>query len=154
VWLIDLRRGGSTRFTFDASAERDPVWSPDGTQIIFESDRGGSSNLYIKPSNGTGADQLLLELRSASNLLPYSWSVDGQFLLYSENNPKTQRDLWMIPIHDGAKPIAGCETCRDDAEIPFDNILDRVTGCNPRVTDENAGASVMRDDFHAAPASH
>jgi hypothetical protein len=31
--------------------------------------------------------------------------------------------------------IAGCEACSDDAEIPFDNILDRVTGCDPSVTD-------------------
>jgi hypothetical protein len=31
--------------------------------------------------------------------------------------------------------IAGCEGCSEDAEIPFDNILDRITGCNPSVTD-------------------
>jgi hypothetical protein len=31
--------------------------------------------------------------------------------------------------------IAGCEACSDDAEIPFDNILDRLTGSDPSVTD-------------------
>jgi hypothetical protein len=31
--------------------------------------------------------------------------------------------------------IESCEHCNPDAEIPFDNILDRVTGCNPSVTD-------------------
>jgi len=31
--------------------------------------------------------------------------------------------------------IAGCEACSEDAEIPFDNILDRLTGCDPSVTD-------------------
>jgi hypothetical protein len=31
--------------------------------------------------------------------------------------------------------IVGCETCSEDAEIPFDNILDRVMGSDPSVTD-------------------
>jgi hypothetical protein len=31
--------------------------------------------------------------------------------------------------------IAGCERCSADAEIPFDNILDRLTGSDPSVTD-------------------
>jgi hypothetical protein len=31
--------------------------------------------------------------------------------------------------------IAGCENCGEDAEIPFDNILDRLTGSDPSVTD-------------------
>src|SRR5262245_10610466 len=31
--------------------------------------------------------------------------------------------------------IEVCEGCDSDAEIPFDNILDRVTGCDPIVTE-------------------
>ena len=31
--------------------------------------------------------------------------------------------------------IAGCEVCGGDAGIPFDNILDRLTGSDPSVTD-------------------
>jgi hypothetical protein len=31
--------------------------------------------------------------------------------------------------------IAGCEACREDAELPFENILDRLTGSDPTVTD-------------------
>ena len=31
--------------------------------------------------------------------------------------------------------IAGSEACSEDAEIPFDNILDRLTGSDPSVTD-------------------
>jgi hypothetical protein len=57
-------------------------------------------------------------------------------------------------LQKAQRMIAACEACSEDAEIPFDNILDCVTGSDPSVTDENAGASVMRDDFHAAPASH
>ena len=31
--------------------------------------------------------------------------------------------------------IAGCEASSEDAEFPFDNILDRLTGSDPSVTD-------------------
>ena len=31
--------------------------------------------------------------------------------------------------------ITGCEACSENAEIPFDNILDRLTGSDPSVTD-------------------
>ena len=31
--------------------------------------------------------------------------------------------------------IAGCEACSEDAELPFENILDRLTGSDPSVTD-------------------
>jgi len=31
--------------------------------------------------------------------------------------------------------IESCEGCNPDAEIPFDTILDRVTGSDPSVTD-------------------
>jgi hypothetical protein len=31
--------------------------------------------------------------------------------------------------------IAGCEACSEDAETRFDNILDRLTGSDPSVTD-------------------
>ncbi len=31
--------------------------------------------------------------------------------------------------------LIGCEGCTDEAEIPFDALLDRVTGRDPRTTD-------------------
>jgi hypothetical protein len=31
--------------------------------------------------------------------------------------------------------ITACEACTEDAELPFDNILDRLTGSDPSVTD-------------------
>jgi hypothetical protein len=38
-------------------------------------------------------------------------------------------------LQKAQRMIAGCEACSDDAEIPFDNILDRITGSDPSVTD-------------------
>ena len=40
------------------------------------------------------------------------------------------------PLHEAERLIESCEHCNPEgAEIPFDNILDRVTGSDPSVTD-------------------
>src|SRR6476469_6830268 len=38
-------------------------------------------------------------------------------------------------LQKAQRMIAGCEACSEDAEIPFDNILDRLAGSDPSVTD-------------------
>ena len=89
IWLMDLAGRGSTRFTFDAAADAFPLWSPDGSQVVFSSARAGSPNLYLKPSNGPpGSERLLLEKAPA---VPNDWSRDGRFLLYMVVDPAASR---------------------------------------------------------------
>jgi Tol biopolymer transport system component/predicted Ser/Thr protein kinase len=81
IWLIDLERGGSGRFTFDPSDDMNPAWSPDGSRIAFSSDRKGTRDIYLKSSNGAGEEELLLE--SGLNKSVLDWSADGRTLAYS-----------------------------------------------------------------------
>jgi serine/threonine protein kinase/Tol biopolymer transport system component len=96
IWLMDLVRGGMTRFTFDVAIDTFPVWSPDGMRIAFASNRKGATNLYVKPSSGAGAEQPLLETPNAKG--PVDWSKDGRFLLYVEADAKSGLDLWALTI--------------------------------------------------------
>jgi serine/threonine protein kinase len=80
IWITDLARGVSTRFTFDSGVDRFPVWSPDGKRIIFDSNRDGTQELYEKLSNGGGDAKLLFKFRDG--ILPVAWSGDGRFLLF------------------------------------------------------------------------
>jgi hypothetical protein len=60
VWLVELARGVMLRFTFDPGNDLYPVWSPDGSRVMFSSDRqGGVFNLYQKLANGAGDDELM-----------------------------------------------------------------------------------------------
>jgi Tol biopolymer transport system component len=118
VWLMDLVRGGVTRFTFDSTNDGRPVWSPDGMQIAFDSTKKGVENLYRKLSNGAGAEELLLE--TANNKFPQDWSKDGRFLLYGEADLKSGRNLWVLPITgNDRKPIAIVNTPFDELNGQF-----------------------------------
>jgi serine/threonine protein kinase/Tol biopolymer transport system component len=104
LWLIDLARGTSSRFTFGPADDFSAVWSPDGSRIVFASNRTGVFTLYQKPVSGTGNEELLLP--SGHDNIPTDWSVDGRFLLYEDRHPKTQADLWVLPMRGEAKPSA------------------------------------------------
>jgi Tol biopolymer transport system component len=102
IWLYEFARGVSTRFTFAPSIERSPVWSPDGKRIVFASNRGGHFDLYQKNANGAGEDELLL--KSDQDKFPTSWSRDGRYLLFVSIDPKTNQDLWALPMDGDRKP--------------------------------------------------
>jgi Tol biopolymer transport system component len=93
------------------------VWSPDGSRIAFWSNRRGHSDLYEKPANGTGSEELLLE--SNVDKYPTSWSPDGQFLLYHAVDPKSQRDLWILPLSGDRKPFPFLQTEFNEREGKF-----------------------------------
>jgi len=103
IWIMDLLRGNSTRFTFDPRNDSLPHWSPDGNMIAFGSERGGAANLYQKPSSGAGNEEVLLQ--SGANKRPLDWSSDGRYVIYSNDGAQTARDLWVSPLFGDRKPF-------------------------------------------------
>jgi len=94
-----------TRFTFDPAADGYPVWSRDGSQIAFESQRTGNWDIYVKPSNGAGVEQPLLT--APGSQWPMDFSGDGTFLLYYAGS--NEGDLLALPLSGNerkAVPVA------------------------------------------------
>jgi hypothetical protein len=117
IWTLDLSRGGSRRFTFDAAAESDPVWSPDGSRVIFSSNRDGPYNLYQKLSSGAKDEEALL--KSSEAKYATSWSRDGRFLLYTVVSPRTKHDIWVLPMQGDGNPVPFLVTPFDEAQAHF-----------------------------------
>jgi eukaryotic-like serine/threonine-protein kinase len=117
VWLYDVARGLRIRFTVDPADERNLTWSPDGSRIVFASNRKGHFDLYQKASSGVGSDELLLE--SELDKYPMSWSPDGRFLLYLGVDPKTKLDLWVLPLGGDRKPFPFLQTEFNEANGQF-----------------------------------
>src|SRR5262249_14004141 len=96
LWLLEITRGVLTRFTSNEAVDMYPVWSFDGSRIVFSSNRKGSIDLYEKSSTGEGAEELLLaspQLKVATD-----WSRDGRFLLYRSLDPNLSYDIWALPM--------------------------------------------------------
>ncbi|HET7746547.1 MAG TPA: hypothetical protein VFM29_04545, partial [Vicinamibacteria bacterium] len=102
VWVRDLQRGTTTRFTFDKAADGVPVWTPDGRSIIFASDRAGPMDLYIKNAAGTGEERLLYG--DKDDKFPTHVSPDGRYLVYMAQGTGTGLDIRVLPLTGEPKP--------------------------------------------------
>ncbi len=103
VWLYDLDRETGSRFSFHASDDGFPIWSPEGGRIVFASRRNGPSSLFEKASGGAGIDSPLLSAEAST--YPTDWSPDGRQILFAKWDPKTKWDLWMLPLSGARKPV-------------------------------------------------
>ena len=111
IYILDVARGTSTRFTFDPARDDAPVWSPDGKNIVFASNRTGQWKLYIKPADGSGEERPLGDQAGA----PESWSKDGHFLFFTKTGEKTGNDLWVL-----SNPLPGSGRAPQDSRpSPF-----------------------------------
>jgi serine/threonine-protein kinase len=94
LWIHDLHRGTRSRLTpADDISNMLPLWSADGTQVIFASNRGGDWDIYAQPADGSRSAEVIL--KRPSDQFPLSLLDDGT-LLYLEIDPKTGRDLWIL----------------------------------------------------------
>jgi serine/threonine protein kinase len=96
IWLLSLSSGTFSRFTFGPKAQIRPVWSPDGSRIVFSSNRSGPYDLYQKASNGAANEEPLLS--SPSGKFPLDWSADGRYLIYEKNDANKRTALWVLQM--------------------------------------------------------
>jgi eukaryotic-like serine/threonine-protein kinase len=112
VWINDLRKGTSTRFTFDPSEETDGIWSHDGTKLAYRTVANGAG-VQVKNANGMVPPKDLVILARSDlrlknffgegvfDMIPNSWSRDDRVLLCSIQNIAAASTLALIPASGG-----------------------------------------------------
>jgi len=104
LWLYDESGGNDDRFTFNPANDLSPVWSPDGSSIVWASNRTVVHNLYWKAASGAGEETLLL--KSDHDIRPTDWSRDGRFIIYRQTDPETRLDVCVLPEPGSGKEKA------------------------------------------------
>jgi len=105
VWLFDLRREAWTRLTTEGQNGA-AVWSPDGRQIFFASNRNGPINVFVVASDGSQpARQLTHDQKAWTS--PLAMSPDGRSLLAFHSQRGGASDLYVVDPSrlDAARPF-------------------------------------------------
>jgi len=105
LWLADLSRGSASPLSSGPGRNDGPVWSPDGTRVVFSADREGPENLFIKTVADAAPEQPFFR-SDAPFKGPTDWSPDGQWIVVTELDPVTAQNVWLLPAAGGAlKPF-------------------------------------------------
>ena len=101
VWLLSTNGAGNSRFTFEPVEQVTGVWSRDGTTLAYRAVFKGGATLFAKRASGLEREKPLLQSQVKDDLLPNSWSADGQQILCEDQAP-THSYLALLPAAGGA----------------------------------------------------
>src|SRR5262249_16721739 len=84
IWVYDLDETKAIQRLTRKGRNRYPVWSADGLQIAFQSDRQGDRGIFLQRADGVGEAERLTTAPQDGAHIPESWSRDGKHLLFTE----------------------------------------------------------------------
>jgi len=97
IFTIGTEKGDYRNLTQSPGAhERDPVWSPDGSQLAWFSDASGEDQLMMGEAAGTTKPRAVA-LPSPAHFSDLAWSPDGKQILMEDNHC----NLWLLEAASG-----------------------------------------------------
>ena len=121
IWVWDFVGETLSRLTFDGQ-DQNGLWTPDGQAVLFASNREGSSGIYRKAADGTGATERLAE--SESRLDPSAVTPDGRGLVAGAAVADREMDLILVSL-DGdptVETMVGTEFTERNAALSPDGV--------------------------------
>jgi len=100
LYLVDLARQGARLISSGRGRNEAPVWSPDGADVAFASDRDGPQNFFVKHVADASPERPLYQ-SPALFKKPDAWSRDGR-IVFSELGPDKTWDVWLLPVSGSA----------------------------------------------------
>jgi Tol biopolymer transport system component len=103
MWLIDLQRASASLLASGGGRNDTPVWSADGTRVLFASDREGPQNFYVKNLvDGTPERPIYQSDVLFKN--PTDWLRDGS-VLFNQILPGAGYDIYSLPATGNQVPV-------------------------------------------------
>ena len=99
LWSYDTLRRSWDRLTFHPGDDIYPLWSTDGTRMVFGSRRGSMDLFVMRLGAAPNSEQVLLSTPAPK--FPTDWSSDGRFVFYSQLSPRGDSDIRALSM-DGS----------------------------------------------------
>jgi len=116
IRIMDLQRGTLSRLSFDPGDHGNPIWTPDGQQVIFWSGRDADDGgIFRQASNGGGSAERLTT--STEIQRPVAIDPTGSLLVFESGD-----DLFLLSLDDepAAEPLLDGAFNEGDAAISPD----------------------------------
>ncbi len=97
-----------TRFTFDPTDDTWPLWTPDGSRLIFSSNREGNCAIFSKDIGGAGEVEKVYA--TDRDVFPTSVSPDGRYVVLMATGGPTRSDVFVLSLEGGAEAASFRET--------------------------------------------
>jgi serine/threonine-protein kinase len=116
IWILDIKAGTSRQLTFEGT-NLNPIWTPDGKDLVFMSNRDGPYALYRQPVDGSAPAKLFLKREQP--LTPTDISRDNILAFYETfaggGGGVGRRNIWTMPLIEGSPAQFGdpMATARD-----------------------------------------
>ncbi|MBK6733107.1 MAG: PD40 domain-containing protein [bacterium] len=95
----------------DAVYEANPIYAPDGSAILFESDATGNREIWLLPTNGAAA--LQLTDNAGEDTAPF-WLPDGSGFVFESTRSGT-KSIWRLDLAPaGSAPVQITDDAGDD----------------------------------------
>ncbi len=120
LWMADLARHTLTPLANSPGSSQAPLWTADGTRVIYRGTRKGFRNLYWRPADGSGAEEPLTSKPDVVQT-PTSVSSDGRWLLFSESAAQGT-GIWAMRLDGDRTPhhLFSSPAGEQDGQISLD----------------------------------
>ncbi|MCH7876140.1 MAG: PD40 domain-containing protein [Gemmatimonadetes bacterium] len=99
LYTIPITGGTATRLTHGLPHDLGPRVSPDGTRIVFVSDRSGDDNVWLLSLDGGEPEPLTTG--DGSTYLSPEWTPDGNYIVVSRRPRFGLEKLWLYHVDGG-----------------------------------------------------